>query len=292
MASGAVATSLPGFPSASTASGGRGRSPICQAKNPPEGFGLAVVVVVSGDQVDLSGEGHSVVYGRDYQHRIISDIPGPLRYNGAMANTQSPPRGPQLKLAGALCVAFVNTAGVREQNRQLGFGNYRELLVWGQQADLLSPLEAKCLSRRAAERPKEAAAILTRAVELRSRLFRLFLATGRRDPPPPDDFAAVNEALARALPALRMVPADGGVQWGWAGDENALDRMLWPVLLSAAELMIAARGQPHVRQCMFKGCLLFFVDRGPRGQRRWCDMRTCGNRAKSRRYYKRNKAWL
>ncbi len=207
-----------------------------------------------------------------------------------MARKQPLLRGPQVELGGDLCVAFVNTAGAREHNRQLGFSSYPELLTWGQQVDLLSLLDVERLSRRAAELPEEAAAVLARALKLRSCLFRLFLAIGASKPPPPEDFAAVNEALARALPALRMVPTEGGVEWGWAGDENALDRMLWPVLFSMAELLIAARGRPHVRQCAFKGCLLFFVDRGPRRQRRWCDMKTCGNRAKSQRSYRREKA--
>ena len=72
---------------------------------------------------------------------------------------------------------------------------------------------------------------------------------------------AANEALGAALPALRMVRAEQGVTWGWAGDEDALDRMLWPVVFSAAELLIAAQGRPHVRQCAFKDCKLFFARR-------------------------------
>ncbi|MCP3957487.1 MAG: hypothetical protein GY719_06510 [bacterium] len=203
-----------------------------------------------------------------------------------MARKQPPPRGPQLELAGALGVAFVNTAGAREENRQVGVRSYAELLVWSQQVGVVSAAEAERLRQLAAERPDEAAAVYERAVKVRSVLFRLFLATGTKRQLPPEDLATANEALARALPALRMVPAEQGLQWGWAGDEGALDRMLWPLLFSAAELLISARGRPHVRQCAFKGCLLFFVDRSPSGQRKWCDMKTCGNRAKALRHRK------
>ena len=207
-----------------------------------------------------------------------------------MARSQPSPRGPQLDLAGALSVAFVNTAGARENNSQLGIRNYPELLAWGQQASLLSALEVDRLHRRATEQPEEAAAVYTRAAALRSHLFKLFLATGASKELPPEDFAAANEALAAAMPALRMVRAERGVTWGWAGDDDALDRMLWPVVFQAAELLIATEGRPHVRQCAFKGCLLFFVDRSPSGQQRWCDMKTCGNRAKALRHHQRKRA--
>ncbi len=84
-----------------------------------------------------------------------------------------------------------------------------------------------------------------------------------------------------------MIPAEVWVTWGWAGDADALDRMLWPVLFAAAELLISTEGRPQVRQCAMKGCRLFFVDRSPSLQRRWCEMKTCGTRAKSLRHYYR-----
>ncbi len=209
-----------------------------------------------------------------------------------MPRKQPPPRGPQLELAGSLPVAFVNTVGAREENRQMAVQSYAELLAWSQQVGVTSATVAERLRKLAAERPEEATAAYERAADARSRLFRLFLAVGAgRHQLPPEDFAAVNEALALALPALRMVYAESAVQWGWTGDEEALDRMLWPVLFSAAELLIAAEGRRHVRQCAFRGCLLFFVDRSPTRQRKWCDMNTCGNRAKAIRHRKRDRAW-
>jgi predicted RNA-binding Zn ribbon-like protein len=38
------------------------------------------------------------------------------------------------------------------------------------------------------------------------------------------------------------------------------------------------------RHCCLCGWL--FVDRSRNGNRRWCDMRTCGSRDKMRRYYR------
>jgi len=204
-----------------------------------------------------------------------------------MARKKPPPRSPQLKLAGAFCVAFVNTAGARPDNGQQGVEDYGELVTWGQQAGVVSALEAERLRRLATERPADATAVLARAASLRVVLSRLFLAMMRGKDLPRPGLDAFNAALREALPALRVVPGEIGVTWGWEGDEEALDRVLWPVAHSAAETLIAAAGRPHVRQCAARGCRLWFVDRSPSGQRRWCEMKTCGNRAKTRTYYER-----
>ena len=176
-----------------------------------------------------------------------------------MPRRKQPPRGPQLELAGALCVAFVNTAGARDRNRQQRAESYADLLAWGRQANVLSASQAEQLSRRAAERPGEAKAAFTRIAKLRSSLCRIFRAIASEKELPDADLALVNEALAEAMPAVRLVRGEGGVTVGWAGDEDALDRMIWPVLFSVMELLTSLEGRPHVRQCAAPECDLFFV---------------------------------
>ena len=197
------------------------------------------------------------------------------------------PRGPQLELAGDLSVAFVNTAAARGKNRQQGVASYAELLTWSQQAGLLQAVQAERLGTSADERPEAAAAALALALEVRGALGRLFIALQAQQELPANDLRTFNDALAAALPAARVVAGDQGLAWGWTGDEHALDRMLWPVLHAAAELLISTGGLPHVRQCALSGCRLFFVDRSRSRQRRWCEMKTCGHRAKSLRYYRK-----
>ncbi len=206
-----------------------------------------------------------------------------------MARTNLPPRGPQLELAGALSLAFVNTAAARKKNRQQGIRTYAELLVWSQQTGVLQAAGAARLAQLAAELPDAATATYARAEALRAGMARLFLAIQHEKALPEGDLRLFNEGLAEALPALRLVPGEAGPTWGWAGDENALDRMLWPVLHAAGELLISTGGRPQVRQCAFSECALFFVDRTPSGRRRWCEMENCGNRVKALRHYRRTR---
>ena len=91
-----------------------------------------------------------------------------------------------------------------------------------------------------------------------------------------------------ALARQRVTLTEDGYRWGWLDDEAALDRMLWPVLRSTADLLTSP-DLASVRHCASESCDWLFMDMS-RGQRRqWCDMRTCGNRAKARRHYERKK---
>ncbi|MEE8525593.1 MAG: ABATE domain-containing protein [Thermoanaerobaculia bacterium] len=215
-----------------------------------------------------------------------------------MARKAPPPRGPQLDLAGDLSVAFANTAGARKKNRQLGVGSYADLLTWGQRAGVLSTATAERLSRQAVDKPWQAKAAFAAAEKLRSALSRIFSSISAGAGPAAADLDTVNDALARAMPAVRLVQSEHGVIWGWAGGEDALDQVLWPVLLAAAGLLTSEEGRPRIRQCAAESCPLFFAERSPARERIWCEMKSCGARDRSLRYYHRTgkfvekKNWL
>jgi predicted RNA-binding Zn ribbon-like protein len=57
---------------------------------------------------------------------------------------------------------------------------------------------------------------------------------------------------------------------------------------AAAELLIG-EDIGYVRQCASDDCSWLFLDKTKNHRRRWCDMKSCGNRDKARRYYQRQK---
>ena len=65
--------------------------------------------------------------------------------------------------------------------------------------------------------------------------------------------------------------------------------LLAPVLWSAADLLVG-RQLARVRQCANPACGWLFLDDSKSGNRRWCSMSACGNRAKAHRHYQRQKA--
>jgi predicted RNA-binding Zn ribbon-like protein len=44
-----------------------------------------------------------------------------------------------------------------------------------------------------------------------------------------------------------------------------------------------------LRRCANPECLWLFIDASKSGNRRWCDMASCGNRAKAARHYLKRK---
>ena len=84
-----------------------------------------------------------------------------------------------------------------------------------------------------------------------------------------------------------LVPAaGGGIRDGWV-EAEALDSMLWPVTIDAWDLLTTPLLE-RVRECPGdETCGWLFLDTSRSGTRRWCDMRTCGNRAKVRTHYAR-----
>jgi predicted RNA-binding Zn ribbon-like protein len=75
----------------------------------------------------------------------------------------------------------------------------------------------------------------------------------------------------------------------WRGDESGLDGILWPILRSAARLLTDG-DHSRLGQCADdRGCGYLFYDTSRNRSRRWCDMNSCGNRAKSQRHYARHR---
>ena len=55
-------------------------------------------------------------------------------------------------------------------------------------------------------------------------------------------------------------------------------------------LRLLGRDPTRIRRCAHPQCVLYFYDTSPLGNRRWCSMAGCGNRAKAARHYARRSA--
>ena len=160
--------------------------------------------------------------------------------------------------------------------------SYGDLLAWSSAAGTL-PAGLPALERAARARPREAAAALARARELRESLYRIFGALAGGGKPEENDLARMNEELARALSHCRVEPDGAGFAWRWDTESPELDLPLWPIVRSAAELLTSPERE-LVKRCASDTCLWLFLDRTKNHARRWCDMKVCGNRAKVRRH--------
>jgi predicted RNA-binding Zn ribbon-like protein len=195
-----------------------------------------------------------------------------------------------LKLVGGrLSLDFANTIDWHESEDPADhLSDYGALLDWSEHAGTLAAAQAQALRHGAAAEPEAAQAVLARAVALREALYRVFLAVTAGTPPAPDDMRLVNEELARALRHLQLAFAGEGMSWRWPQGEDALERVLWPLVRDAADLLTSEQVE-RVKRCDGHHCSWLFLDTSRNRSRRWCSMEDCGNRAKARRYYRRQR---
>ncbi len=191
--------------------------------------------------------------------------------------------------AGSLCLDFANTLSWRDSDRQHDWlSSYANLVEWGRMVGIVSDETANTLHREAAHDPVQADKVLKGAVELREAIYRIFSAIAAGSSPQAADVNALNDVLADALTHLRIFFEAERFAWDWIGSDGALDRMLWPVARSAADLLTSEELN-RVGECQGDGCGWLFMDMSRNRSRRWCDMGDCGNRAKARRFYLRKK---
>jgi predicted RNA-binding Zn ribbon-like protein len=188
-------------------------------------------------------------------------------------------------LGGRLCLDFVNTGASGTDTDYLG--TYSDLVAWSRHVGVLEEEEAGRLLREGARLPVEAAAVLERALGLREAIYRIFTRLIRGQRPQAADIEVLNRELSRATARRRIVPAGEGFDWTWSAEQE-LDRMLWPVVESAAELL-TTEDLDRVHECAGESCGWLFLDVSKNRSRRWCDMQSCGNRAKVRRHYERKR---
>ncbi len=204
-------------------------------------------------------------------------------------------------IGGRLCLDFVNAVGGRNhhpsgkrlrqdygQIRADKLLEYLDLVEWSRHAGILTDKEAKNLTRDAEQRPLEARQVFARGLRLREAIYRILKALVSGWKIDAADVDTLNQELTIAQSHDRLIITAGQFSWGWEGSRDALDRMLWVITQSAAELLTADEIS-RVRECGGEDCGWLFLDTSRNRSRQWCDMQDCGNLAKVRRFRTRQR---
>jgi len=189
-------------------------------------------------------------------------------------------------VGGSWCLDFVNTVGGRDHRGAVirdKLGGYEDLLAWSILAGSLERRRAHALARLAGQKPRAAAAVMNRGIELREALHGLLKSKVEGQAPDAASLNIVRAEISQAQAHRELVLQDNGYAWVFTESPPALDRPLWPVARSAADLLTSAE-LARVRQCAGPECGWMFLDTSRNHRRQWCDMRDCGNRAKVRRW--------
>ena len=183
-----------------------------------------------------------------------------------------------------LCLDFTNTLHDRTDKPRDLLNTYGDLVLWSQEAHILTENEVQYLKEKAVQHQAEAVAILKQAIDLREAMFRLFDAMANGSPVQEADLTVLNTRLSQSMAQACIIQTEDGFVWDWAHKDQALDRMLWSLARSAADLLTSEQYH-NVRECASDDCEWLFLDTSKNHSRRWCDMKSCGNRAKVRKHY-------
>ncbi len=195
------------------------------------------------------------------------------------------------QLGGALCLDFTNTAVWRMRpGPDETLVTYDDLLRWAAHAGAIAEPTATTLQRRAAAAPGAAGQTLERAKALREALYRVILAGIAGVSPDPASLETFNRELQAAMSRAGIHPTPAGLRWDWSSPTETIDlaRPLWPVVRSAADLLTGSSLE-RVKRCPGEGCGWLFLDTSRNGSRRWCEMSSCGNRARVRAFAARQR---
>jgi predicted RNA-binding Zn ribbon-like protein len=122
-------------------------------------------------------------------------------------------------------------------------------------------------------------------------MYDIFWAIVQRRKVPQIALATLNKFVRDVGGHSVLVPTNGHFVLQFddhTNPEPAFESILWPIVRSAADLLVSDH-LPFVRACSSKTCQWLFVDTSKSHRRRWCNMRLCGNRAKVSRFYARQK---
>jgi predicted RNA-binding Zn ribbon-like protein len=175
---------------------------------------------------------------------------------------------------------FLNTDGT--ENRLPGDPNLDAVLDWFVDRAVIHLEGANRLRGQVAVKPNLAARELTRVRALRDALREVAQSIAEQRGPNPGALDTVNRAL-HARQVIELVPSTDGisVDHRHVGDpiDDALARLADPLVRELTS------GHPErIRICDDDTCRFVFYDTSRTGRRRWCDMATCGNRAKAARH--------
>lgn len=162
--------------------------------------------------------------------------------------------------------------------------DFDTLLRWMETVGVLDAERTAGIRRRAQEQPSGAAAALVDARRVRDALRTLAERGAASDRVRADGLVEINRVLGRSAGTRRLERrADGSFMRSFVPVGDAFAGLVIPIVESAADALISGELQ-RVRRCADGRCRHVFYDNTKNGRRRWCDMSTCGNRAKAARH--------
>lgn len=206
----------------------------------------------------------------------------PLELSAPYHSATQRDRAPYAFVAERLWLDFVNTDTAARGTDALS--DFDRFASWLEAAQVLDVERAGTMQRRALQQPAGALAVLGDARRVRAVLRALAERGSATTDARAEALGEINRVLGRSAGTRRVeLRDDGSFARAFVAVGDAFAGLLIPIVESAADALILGELE-RVRRCADPRCGRVFQDETKNGRRRWCDMATCGNRAKAARH--------
>jgi predicted RNA-binding Zn ribbon-like protein len=187
-------------------------------------------------------------------------------------------------------IDFLNTEDTENGVRVDTIASLDAALAWFVERGVIHTEGADRVRAEAAATEPARTTVVGHVHTVRSALREVAQAIAEQRAPQPEALDTINRAL-HARQVIELVPAPDGVNVDHRhiGDpvDDALARLADPLVIE-----LTAGHPERIKVCASDTCDWIFYDASRTSRRRWCDMATCGNRAKAARHRARERAAL
>lgn len=194
-------------------------------------------------------------------------------------------------VGGDVVIDLLNTVTAREAEPIDWLDSYEQALEWATLTQHFDRRVLAALEQLSTAEPAAAALALQRLRELRETVYDVVAGAIRGEVQPQERLGRLESLWKDAVAHARLSLSDRRADLELAVESSRLDYLGHELALRAFELL-QTFPVARTRICMGARCGWIFIDRSKAGRRRWCDMATCGNAAKSRRHYERKRAGM
>jgi len=189
---------------------------------------------------------------------------------------------------GTLCLNFVNSVKNRFEKPFYEFIiTPDDWILWSHRTQICDTLTKQRLCKYVSENNEKAIKELKKIIKVREVLYRIFRDIAQKKSPLTEDIRIFNNELSSSFRFLNIEISDKPETIStWNYKETDLLYTLLPIMKSAYELLTTGLKE-HIKEC--PNCGWLYIDKSKSNSRIWCNMKTCGNTMKIKKYYEKNK---
>jgi len=183
---------------------------------------------------------------------------------------------------------FINTVTGRDEHPLDWLDSYATLIIWAKKVDLLPLDTLSYLTEKIADNESETEQGFLQLKELREELFSLFYSLMTKQEVDAELLEQLEKKWRASYSIHRLVKINDKISVSVNSSVPDLQLIEKRIIYLAVELACQFPTD-RLRICKGSNCSWLFLDSSKAGRRRWCDMKTCGNTSKVRRFTAKKK---